>query len=243
VNRCAVRLWQGEVVDGIVEEDVVVGRDPSVSVVGSGSTMRIFYAYEGRDGVRLRTSEDAGATWSAPYAVPDPTAHTPTVIARTTSSATRLDILYLASGENGQELYRASWDDFGPGDPVVHRLTEAVMTPAAELPADAPIPGAGPWDVLPTSGFRVTEVAWFGYDAVVEGEEIVVVIDEVTYDAWLAFGVPERFFGPPAPQGGMADDGFEFDPAEPPPLAPGMTEPVEDPDPDHMHQLRLLRIE
>jgi hypothetical protein len=28
-----------------------------------------------------------------------------------------------------------------------------------------------------------------------------------------------------------------------PPLAPGMTQPVEPPDPDDMHQLKLLRLD
>ncbi len=34
-----------------------------------------------------------------------------------------------------------------------------------------------------------------------------------------------------------------FVPVEPPPLAPGMTEPIPPPEPAHMNQLRLLRLE
>ena len=46
------------------------------------------------------------------------------------------------------------------------------------------------------------------------------------------------------PPGWVLQDGSgEFVPAEPPPLAPGLTEPVAEPDPDHMHQLKLLRLE
>ena len=37
--------------------------------------------------------------------------------------------------------------------------------------------------------------------------------------------------------------GGDFQPAEPPPLAPGLTEPLPAPDPDHMHQLKMLRLD
>jgi hypothetical protein len=34
-----------------------------------------------------------------------------------------------------------------------------------------------------------------------------------------------------------------FQLAQPPPLAPGLTEPVPPPDPTHRHQLKLLRLD
>jgi hypothetical protein len=36
---------------------------------------------------------------------------------------------------------------------------------------------------------------------------------------------------------------IDFTPADPPPLAPGLTEPVPAPDPAHMHQLKLIRLD
>jgi hypothetical protein len=34
-----------------------------------------------------------------------------------------------------------------------------------------------------------------------------------------------------------------FSPASPPPLAPGMTQPVPPVNPDHRHQLRIVRLQ
>jgi hypothetical protein len=240
-NRCAVRPWDGEMRDVLVEEDVIVGKDPSVSLVGSGEGMRIFYAYEGRDGVRLRTSEDAGRTFSAPVAPSDPWAHTPKVFARPGLTGTRVDLLYLTSADAGSELHLVHWDDYDTTDPVTYRLTTSTMVSSTGLPPDAPVPGTRPGEILPDGGFRVTEVAWFGYDAVVQDDEIVIVCDEVTYDAYTCFvGAPFQIRNDvQVLMGGATAD---FVPAEPPPLAPGLTESVPDPDPDHMHQLKLLRL-
>ena len=52
--------------DTLVDEDRIIGKDPSVAVVGQGAAMRIYYAYEGREGVILRVSDDAGRSWSGP---------------------------------------------------------------------------------------------------------------------------------------------------------------------------------
>jgi hypothetical protein len=43
--------------------------------------------------------------------------------------------------------------------------------------------------------------------------------------------------------GGAAPGDAGFHPAEPPPLAPGLTDPVDPPDPDDMHQLKMLRLD
>ena len=82
-------------------------------------------------------------------------------------------------------------------------------------------------------------MAWLGYDAVLDGEEIVVVYDEVTFDGYEYWPVID--IGAPAPAAG-AGAAEDFVPADPPPLAPGLTEPVPVPDPLHRHQLRLLRL-
>ena len=55
----------------------------------------------------------------------------------------------------------------------------------------------------PDTGFRITQVAWFGYDAVIDGDELVVIYDEETVDAWyICVGAP--FFAD-----GGALDAFE----------------------------------
>jgi len=69
-----------------------------------------------------------------------------------------------------------------------------------------------------------------------------VVYDEETIDSEIFFGMPvisAELDGAAGAPGAAGD----FQPAEPPPLAPGLTEPVPAPDPDHMHQLKILRLE
>ncbi len=235
--RCAVRIFGEAFVDHLVERDVVVTRDPSVSLVGEGQGLRIFYAYEGADGVRLRTSADAGATWSAPQTVGEGWSYLPTVIARDQGGQLRVDFLYLTFRMYGTELHLRHWDDFDTGIYGDFRLTEATHTPTSATQQVAP-------DIFPPPDpFQVTEVSWFGYDATLDGDDVVVVYDEQTTDVFqIMLGIAP--VGAPAPGEatfpGSADG---FTPAEPPPLAPGLTEPVPPPDPDHMHQLRIVRLD
>lgn len=240
-NRCAVRPWGGTFADVLVEEDRIVGKDPSVAVTGQGDTLRIFYAYERADGVGLRVSEDGGHTFSAPIRGGASGAHMPTVFAREGDTGTTVDLLYLGYGARwAMELHLLHWPVFSlevPGE--VYRLTQAVVEDGGELPPDRPVPGAEEGALPPGYGPRVTQVAWFGYDAVLDGDEIVVVYDEETYDAVTYLDGPVRGLSGDAPASGY-DEGFV--PVDPPPLAPGMTEPVPDPDPDEMHQLKLLRL-
>ena len=243
--RCAVRLWEGAFTDRLVEESVVVGKDPSVALIGSGDNLRIFYAYEGVGGVLLRSSEDQGASWSSPIVVGNGMAHMPTVFARPGEGGVlKVDLLYLIMGNQGTELHLRHWDDFDSGAPGDFRLTVAETTQADQLPPDVPVPGAS-FDALPPeSGSRTTQVAWFGYDAVLDGDEIVVVYDEETWFGWLFLEEPMIALGRPGGEfDGAAGAPNEFQPAEPPPLAPGLTEPVDPADPDDMHQLKLLRLE
>ena len=239
-----MRTWGGEFTDVLVDEEVIVGKDPSVAVLGSGASMQVFYAYEGSDGVRLRVSADGGRTFGAPVAVGDASSSVPTVLARDQDGKARVDLLYLSQGEAGCELRVLHWDDFGSGPPTDHRLTTAETIPSASTPRDRPVPGAGIAAMPPEVGFRVREVAWSGYDAVVDGDDVVVVYDEVTYDAWtILLGGWFMDGREGAPGGAVLGAGDGFEPAEPPTLAPGLTEPVPAPDPDHMHQLKMLRLD
>ena len=235
-NRCYVRPFGETARDVLVEESRVVGRDPSVAATGQGATLRIFYAYESPTGVRLTTSDDAGLTFAPPQTIGDGSAHMPTVIARAGPAATAIDVLYLAQGAEGLELHGRQWDDYDAGTANDYRLTTAVTEGGGQpLPPDGDIATA-----LPSIDFRITQVSWLGYDAVRDGEEIVVVVDEETidgYEYWPAIdlGAPVAFEDSAAGPAG-------FTPAEPPPLAPGLTELVPAPDPLHRHQLRLIRV-
>ncbi|MHC4974898.1 MAG: hypothetical protein ACYTG3_21490 [Planctomycetota bacterium] len=235
--RCAVRLFDEAFTDHLVERDVVVTRDPSVSLVGEGAGLRIFYAYEGADGVRLRMSADGGQTWSAPQTVGEGWAYLPTVLAREQGAAVRVDLLYLTFQMYGTELHLRHWDDFDTGIYGDFRLTEAKHTPTSTTQQVAP-------DIAPPMDpFEVTEISWFGYDATLDGDDVVVVYDEQTTDLFqIMVGIDVRG----APAGGDATfpgSAGDFIPAEPPPLAPGLTEPVPPPVPDDMHQLRIVRLD
>jgi len=246
--RCAVRLFGGTFTDRLLEEDVTVARDPSVAVAGEGATMRIFYAYEGRDGVRLRTSDDAGATWSGPMLLDDPFSYLPTVIARTQGSDLRIDLLFLTYAGVGTELHLRHWDDFGRTPFADYRLTEATMEgdfgdPGLD-PLPVPPPGGGVIGLpfAPTEGPTITQIAWFGYDATLDGDDIVVAIDEERSEPFAIMMLGEDFRD--AAEGGVAAPAAgDFEAADPPPLAPGLTQPVPAPDPAHRHQLKLMRLD
>lgn len=237
-NRCYVRPHGGAGHDTLVEESRLVGKDPSVAVTGAGETLRIFYAYEGTTGVRLTTSEDGGLTFAPPHDLGSPGAHMPTVIARPTTQGTRVDLLHLAQALEGTELHVRHWAQYGVTPPVDYKLTRAVTEGGG-----VPLPPIG-GDLLPPPevGMKITQVAWFGYDAVLDGDEIVVVYDEETFDGYQIWPYMDDL-GIPAPAAGGAGAPEDFIPVNPPPLAPGLTEPVGMPNPLHRHQLRLLRLE
>ena len=133
-SRCAVRPWNEPWRDMLVEEDIVVGKDPSVALLGQGDSLRIFYAYEGTGGVRLRVSDDAGRTFSPFVPVGDASAHMPQVFAREMDGAVIVDVLHLAHAMEGLELHAQHWPVWGSSMPTTYRLTRARTESSGELP-------------------------------------------------------------------------------------------------------------
>jgi hypothetical protein len=232
--RCAVRRYGGPWLDTLVDREEVVGVDPTVAVLGQGAGLRIFYGYEARDGVRLATSSDAGVTFAAPITVGMPGDHLPTVLARDVAGATKVDLLYLGYRDQGVELHAARWADWPTSPRADLRLTVA----RTETTIPPQVPGSPfPWYPF---AMKTTQVSWLGYDAVLDGDVVVAAYDEVTLDnVMLCLGAPlgvgDRGLGGPMPTGG-------FQASEPPPLAPGLTQPVRSVNPADAHQLVLLRL-
>ena len=109
------------------------------------------------------------------------------------------------------------------------------------VPLPPPV-GGGAMPFAPTESPTITQVSWFGYDATLDGDDIVVVLDEERTQpfAIMLMGDDMRVAeggGAGAPASG------DFVAADPPPLAPGLTEPVPAPDPAHRHQLKLMRLD
>jgi len=218
--RCAVRRF-GETTftDTLVDSDESVLFDPSVAVLGQGAGLEVFYAYETPSGIRLRTSADAGQTFAGAATLAGRTAVLPTVFAVEVGGARRVDVLYLEAAREGTELHLARWADFDPATaPGRYRLTQASQ-------------GNGP------NGWLTTQVGWLGYDACLDGDDVVVVLDEHTSE-FVAVPVMGVATGAP-----MAASAGGFTAATPPPLAPGLTTPLPAPDPTDDHQLRLLRLD
>lgn len=240
--HCAVRLYNDTFRDTLIETEVVMPMDPTVALLGSGADLEIFYAYEMRDGIRVRYSDDAGQSFSTATVVGDQMSSLPRIFARRVGAATRVDLLYLSYGEWGQELHIARWQDFFTTAKEDYRLTTSVGLPSDQVPTGSQVPGAPFGQAVPQVGYRITQVAWFGYDATLDGDEIVVVLDEQTYDSFFicVAGGGGGFAGG---FGSIAAGSTDFVAATPPPLAPGMTQLLPAPDPEHMHQLKLLRLE
>lgn len=221
--RCATRLHgQPTFDDTFVDSDISISFDPSVALDGQGATMSIFYAYETQEGVKLRRSADAGKTFSAATLLGDRTAHLPSVFANTTAAGTRVTVLYLEQRDFGTELHAARWDVFSPAAPTVHRLTTSTSSTNA--------------NGIPTGKC----VAWLGYDACADGDDVVVIYHE-TEQTWG----PVPMVGPAigAPMALASAAAGSFTPAVPPPLAAGLTTPLPAADPADAHQLKLIRID
>jgi len=232
--RCLTRRFgEGAFMGALVDENRIVGRDPSVAVIGD----RILLAAEATDGVRVYESLDFGRTWAPVETVGEPGAHMPSIFARPRGGEVRVDMLYIAHSREGRELHLAVWDDFGTARREDYRLTEA----KTEI-GDDPPPGPRPLAQIAPGGFEVTQLAWFGYDAALDGDDLVVVYDEETFDAFEIFlGAPVSQFddgalGTPAPSA-------PFEAAEPPPIKDGLKEPMPPPDLEDAHVLHWLRLD
>jgi hypothetical protein len=238
--RCATRLWGEPWRDAEVDREEMFGMDPTIAVHGQGETLRTFYAYEVRDGLRLATSEDGGFFWGIPTAFGQPGDHLPSVFVRDGASLgePRVDVLYLAPRAAGTELQRSSWPAWGSSERLDEALTRASSVAAAFVPSAGMPAGLALPFVLQT-----TQVGWLGYDAVQVGGELVVVYDEVTMDAVQASVALLLSFPNASTAAGGPVYGPIFQAASPPPLAPGLTVPMPAPDPAHMHQLKLLRLQ
>ncbi len=234
--RCATRRYGESIVDVVVDQQVLFGIDPTVAVLGQGSSLRIFYAYEVGGGIRLAVSDDAGVSFAPPVAFGRQGDHLPSVFARQVGGQTRVDVLYLASRELGTELHRTRWMNWPTGPREDQALTRAALD---SVPAVSPWPGVPP--LFPWT-LRSTQIGPLGYDAVLDGNDIVAVYDEVTYDSYYHSMALTFVPGVSMTAGGIALPPT-YSPASPPPLAPGMTAPIAAPVADHAHQLTLLRID
>ena len=226
--RCAVRRHGEAIEDHLVDQQEIFGMDQTVAALGSGTTMPIVYAYEVQSGIRLAVSEDGGATFTKTAPFGQAGDHLPSVFARTSGGTTLVDVLYLASRPQGLELHRSRWTDWPSSVRIDERLTHASLQVVAG--GASPMPGL--------TAMRNTQVSVLGYDAVLDGDRIVVVHDEVTTEALWWVG---PMWGPGSTWSTVPSTAT-FTPAQPPPLAPGMTEVVPPVDPSHAHQLVLSRF-
>lgn len=237
IFRCAVRMWGSTSFDDkeIDRQTWVMPCDPHVSVMGSGSNMEIWYAYERDDGVLLWYSANGGLTYSLARHIATPGVMNPSVHARMQGGEKRVDLLYVAPSGWGLELHNEHWDDFTVGaTPESWRVTQS----------DA-VTGSSPAGMPP--GYDITTLAWFGYDSVVMGDDVAIVLHELTYNSYeyyLAGGwqwMQPVLFGGGTATGGA---GGSYTSSEPPDvLLPGMTGAVPTPDPDHRNQLRIAVID
>lgn len=238
--RCAVREygmgWRDAELD---REDRVMPSDPHVAVLGSGAGMEIFYAYEKSDGVHLKYSADAGLTWQNAAHVAIAGAIQPSTHPRMVAGQKRVDLLYAAPVGWGMELHDLHWTDFSVGTAgSPYALTQVSTSPGGTPPPGCP------------QGAVIHSMAWFGYDAVIHGDKVAVVVHEMNYDCYGWWGV----WGAPAmagwPMGGamaMAAGGGgsgTYQSAPPPPiLLPGMTGTVPAPNMADRSVLSVIEID
>jgi hypothetical protein len=231
--HCATRLYGQAWQDRLVHEERLVGVDPTVAVSGSGAGLQIYYAFEAADGIRLAHSADAGHSFALAAVFGQPGDYLPSVFCRPGPGGDRIDVLYLAPRLQGLELLGARWSA-GLGSPRQElRLLAATsaLVPVGVLPGGRELP----W------GRLMTQVGWLGYDAAIAGEELVVAVDQHTCESWTTMvWAPQRGRFEFWPQTTGLSGGFR--PSEPPPLAPGLTEPLRAPLAADAHQLLLLRL-
>ena len=89
-------------------------------------------------------------------------------------------------------------------------------------------------------------VGWFGYDAVLKGDEVAIAVHELTVDSYEYYRRAGRFLCPlgSASGGGGGSGGGGYTPPPPPKvLLPGLTDPVPTPDPNHRSRLTIIVID
>jgi hypothetical protein len=109
-----------------------------------------------------------------------------------------------------------------------------------ELTDCTAVPGGNPPASMP-QGYLITTVAWFGYDAVVSGDDVVVSVHEMTYDSYEYYWTAGWRGGPTG--GGMIFGANTSSAGTAPILLPGMTGTVGAPDSSHRSQLRLCVLD
>lgn len=228
--RCAIRPYLGEFQDLEVDQEIMIAHDPSVALLGSGGALQVFYAYEKIQGVTVVRIADGAVDLPSARIVGSPGASVPTVFARLVNGAPRVDVFYIAGGQYGLELQTSKWQVWGSSPEERFQLTTSEMSLSAVS------------DPMMPFGFRIKQLAWFGYDAALDGDDLVVTLDEERFDAvWLCGGAPMRG-GLMEWTAGTMSLPPTYSTASPPPLAPGMTLPVPPVVPTQRHQLRLLRL-
>ena len=127
------------------------------------------------------------------------------------------------------------WDDFdGEGAPVDARLVRATV----ETEEGEELSNDFFGDIV------IRQVAPHGYDATENGDDVVVVVHKETWRSRDVFrGLPFDPEAPPSSEpSGDGANRFALQTAAPE-LAPGLTEPVPAPNPDHRHQLCVLSLD
>ncbi|MCB9895315.1 MAG: hypothetical protein H6839_12760 [Planctomycetes bacterium] len=224
--RCATRLSTGTIYDYLIDsESFTWGCDPSVSIIGSGVTMRIFYAYEFSAGVRVVELVNFGA---APISASNAAtvgitgAYAPSVHARMQNGQLRLDLLYLSPGGYGTSLSRMHFDDW---DGSSGFTTDELFTSTTQT---------GGTSYNGYAGMLINTVAFMGYDAVTDGDDVALVLHTKTVDVYAGVGLPQS--APPSSAPTYYGSGTTV-------LLPGMTGSVPAPNASHPHQLEVIVLD
>jgi hypothetical protein len=93
------------------------------------------------------------------------------------------------------------------------------------------------------NGFDITSVDWFGYDAVVKGDDVAIVIHERTYNCYEYYGMWGGPMGGGVAAAGGGSGGGSYASTPAPVLLPGMTGSVPTPNAAHRNQLKIVTLD
>ncbi|MCA8917046.1 MAG: hypothetical protein KDB90_16775 [Planctomycetes bacterium] len=225
-SRCATRLSIGTTYDYLIDAETSTwGCDPSVSIIGSGVGMRIFYAYEYSGGVRVVELVQFGA---APIGSSNAAtiglagAYAPSVHARMQNGQLRLDLLYLAPAAYGWSLRRMHFDNW---DGTSAFTSDELFTCTTQ---------GGGTTFLGSQGMVVNTVGFMGYDSVTDGDDVAVVVHTEKLDLYA--GVVPQPGIPPMSSPTYFGSGTTS-------LLPGMTGSVPAPNSNHANQLEVIVLD